>query len=173
MLNMQAIEMKIKITIYKSSWDDTEIYILLCSIAYYCQSVLHFRQGTSSTKTGITYHSVSALASELGEVICEVLPSLMLSLGLIPQVLFIVAQKYKASKKMLSQPLTTKLISSISSKRAIIAQVTDLFLHVVYNRPKIESHPGKVDTQYYLSQKERRKNSSRLNFWLQMNSQYI
>ena len=65
--------------------DDTDIYILLCSIAYYCRSVLYLRQGTSSTKTGITYHSVSALASELGEVLYEVFPSSMLILGLILQ----------------------------------------------------------------------------------------
>ena len=63
----------------------------------------------------------------------------MLLLGLISQDLFIVAQKYKASKKKLSQFSTAKLISSISSKKAIIAQVIDFILHVVYNRPKRKS----------------------------------
>ena len=44
---------------------------------------------------------------------------------------------------MLSQPSTTKLISSLSSKRAIIAQVIDFILHVVYKRPKKEKSPDK------------------------------
>ena len=39
---------------------DTDIYILLCSI-YHCWSGLYFCRGTSSTKTGITYHNFSAL----------------------------------------------------------------------------------------------------------------
>ena len=82
--------------------DDTDIFIILCSIAHYCQSVLYFRQGTSSIKTGITYPSVSTLASELGEVLCEVLPSSMLSMDLISQDLFIVAHIYKASKNIIS-----------------------------------------------------------------------
>ena len=43
---------------------------------------------------------------------------------------------------MLSQPSTTKLIPSLSSKRAFIAQATDFILHVVYNRPMREKSPG-------------------------------
>ena len=92
-------------------------------VAYYCRSVLYFRQETPSTETGITYRR----------------------------------SKIQSLKKMLSQPSTTKLISSLSSKRAIIAQVIDFILHVVYKRPK----------------KERRKNWSRLNFCRQMNNHYI
>ena len=55
--------------------DDTDIYILFITIACYCRSRLYFRQGTSSSKAGITYHNVSAAASEFGESICKILPS--------------------------------------------------------------------------------------------------
>ena len=47
----------------------------MCNIAYLCQSVLYFRQGTFSIKAGINYRNVFALASDLGEAICEVLLS--------------------------------------------------------------------------------------------------
>ena len=43
---------------------------------------------------------------------------------------------------MLSHP-SIKLLSSLSSKKAIIAQVIDFILHVVYNKPKGEKSPGK------------------------------
>ena len=55
--------------------DDTDIYILLIRIACYCCSILYSCQGTSSSKAGITYHNVSAAASEFGESICKILPS--------------------------------------------------------------------------------------------------
>ena len=55
--------------------DDTDIDILLIRIACYCRSILHFHQGTSSSKAGITYHNVSAAASEFGESTCKILPS--------------------------------------------------------------------------------------------------
>ena len=47
--------------------DDPDIYVLLIRITCYCRSSLYFRQGTSSNKAGITYHNVSAAASEFGE----------------------------------------------------------------------------------------------------------
>ena len=55
--------------------DDTDIYILLIRITFYHRSILYFHQGTSSSKAGITYHNVSAAASEFGESICKILPS--------------------------------------------------------------------------------------------------
>ena len=54
--------------------DDTDICILLIRIAFYCRSILYFRQGTSTSKAGITCHNVSAAASEFGESICKILP---------------------------------------------------------------------------------------------------
>ena len=80
----------------------TYIYILFCIIVYYCRFVLYFCQGVSSIKTSITCHSVSALASDLDEMICKVLPSSMLSLGLISQDLSIDAQKAKPKNYYLS-----------------------------------------------------------------------
>ena len=55
--------------------DDTDIYILLIRITCYCGFMLYFRQGTSSSKAGSSYHNVSAAASEFGESICKILPS--------------------------------------------------------------------------------------------------
>ena len=55
--------------------DDTNIYILLIRIPCYCCSILYFCQGTSSSKASVTYHNVSAAASEFGETACKILPS--------------------------------------------------------------------------------------------------
>ena len=50
--------------------DDTDVYILLLSVASQMKSTLLFRQGTS-----IEYHNVSALAEHLGYECCKNLPA--------------------------------------------------------------------------------------------------
>ena len=55
--------------------DDTDVYILLLFISNPANGTIHFRQGTSSSKQGITYQNVTALANELGNDICNVLPA--------------------------------------------------------------------------------------------------
>ena len=55
--------------------DDTDVYILLL---YACPSTdvtLYFRQGTKSSKAGISYHNITALGGMLGQRICNILPS--------------------------------------------------------------------------------------------------
>ena len=46
--------------------DDTDVYILLLFISNQANGTIYFRQGTSSSKQGITYHNVTTLANELG-----------------------------------------------------------------------------------------------------------
>ena len=106
------------------------LLLLICTL---------FLPRLSSTKTSITYHSVSALASELGEIIYV---------------------KFSSSHWVLFH-------------KTFISLLIVPILHVVCNRSKRESHPGKVATKYYLSQKERRKNLSRLSFRRQMSNQYM
>ena len=48
----------------------------------YCRFILHFCQGTSLNKVGITYHNLSVAASEFGESICKILPSFHALTGL-------------------------------------------------------------------------------------------
>ena len=55
--------------------DDTDVYVLLLFISNQAIGTIYFRQGTSSSKQGITYHNATALANELGNDICNVLPT--------------------------------------------------------------------------------------------------
>ena len=47
--------------------DDTDIYSSLINIAHLVKSCLHFRQGKTKDKEGITYHDIHAIANYLGE----------------------------------------------------------------------------------------------------------
>ena len=42
---------------------DTDVYVLLLFISNQANGTIYFRQGTSSSKQGITYHNVTALAN--------------------------------------------------------------------------------------------------------------
>ena len=52
--------------------DDTDVYIILLSVAFQMKGTLLFRQGTSSC---IQYHNVSSLAGHLGSECCRNLPA--------------------------------------------------------------------------------------------------
>ena len=111
-------------------------------IACYCRSIHHFRQGTSSSKAGITYHNVLAAASEFGESICKILPSFHALTGSDFSKTFYRRSKIQRFKKMLTQPPLINLLSSLATVRVDIAQIINLVLHIVYNRPKREKTPG-------------------------------
>ena len=83
--------------------------------------------------------------------------SFLHSLGLISQVLFYRRSKIQSLKKMLSQPSATKLISCLSSKKAIIAKVIDFILHVVFNRPKREKPYGESRYSVLFATKRKKK----------------
>ena len=121
--------------------DDTDIYMFLIRITCYCRSILYFRQGTSSSKAGITYHNVSATASEFGESICKTLPSFHALTGSDFSKTFYRLSKIQSFKKMLTEPLAINLLSSLATVRVDVAQIIDFVLHIVYNKPKREKTP--------------------------------
>ena len=55
--------------------DDTDVFILLLHVSISCNETLYFRQGTTSSRDGITFHNVTSLSSQLGEKICDILPA--------------------------------------------------------------------------------------------------
>ena len=122
--------------------DDTNVYVFLIRIACYCRCVLYFRQGTYSSKLGITYHNVTAIATELGELICTILPSFHALTGSDFTKPFFWRSKTQCFKKSIAQPSTTHSLSSLSSEKVNLSDVIDFVLHTVYNRPKREKTPG-------------------------------
>ena len=91
----------------------------------YCRSILYFCQDTSSSKAGMTYN-VSATASEFDESICKILPSFHALTRSDVTKVFIVIQKYKASKKMLTLPSAINLLSSLATVRVDVQGLTNL-----------------------------------------------
>ena len=55
--------------------DDTDVYIILLSIAKEMEGELYFRQGKSTVGKGIEYHNVTSLAALLGDESCRALPA--------------------------------------------------------------------------------------------------
>jgi hypothetical protein len=126
--------------------DDTDVYILMIFVAAECEGCLYFRQGTTSSKVGITYHNVKALADHLGEEVSKSLPAFHVLTGSDFTQPFLGRSKYRCFRKMLGNPDTTSLLSSLVSEHADVDKVTDFVLHVIYNRPKKEKTPG--DSRY-------------------------
>ena len=126
--------------------DDTDVYILLIFVADKCTFNLYFRQGTTSSKEGITYHNVKALANHLGEQICKCLPAFHVLTGSDYTQPFFGRSKFCCFKKMQKNPDTMILLSSLDSTDADVDKVIDFTLHVIYNRPKKEKTPG--DSRY-------------------------
>ena len=83
--------------------DDTDIFILLIRILCYCRSILYFCRGTSSSKTGITYHNFSAASSEFGESLYKILPSFLVLIGSNFTKTFYRRSKIQIFKKILTQ----------------------------------------------------------------------
>ena len=50
--------------------DDTDVFILLLYLSVKCHVTLYFRQGTNSSKDGVTYHNVTALSSHFSCISC-------------------------------------------------------------------------------------------------------
>ena len=144
--------------------DDTDVYILLIRIACYCRSILYFRQGTSSSKAGITYHNVSTAANEFGESMCKILPSFHALTGSDFTKTFYRLSKIQSFKKILTQPSAINLLPSLATVRVDVAQIIDFVLHIVYNRQKrAKRHLVKVDMPCYLLKKGKRRYLFRQN----------
>ena len=55
--------------------NDTDVFILLIHVSINCNETLYFRQGTETSRDGITYHNITSLGSQLGEKTCAILPA--------------------------------------------------------------------------------------------------
>ena len=91
------------------------VFILLLHVSINCNETLYFRQGTKSSRDGITYHNVTSLSSQLGEKICAILPafhSLIASDFTKP---FFGRSKIESFRKLLSKPESMDLMSPMST----------------------------------------------------------
>ena len=126
--------------------DDTDAFILLLHVSINCNEALYFRQGTTSSRDGITYHNVTSLSSHLGEKICAILPAFYSLTGSDFTKTFFRRSKINSFKKLLSKPESINLMSSMSADDFDIEKVTYFVLHIIYNRPKREKSSG--DSRY-------------------------
>ena len=126
--------------------DDTGVFILLLHVSVNCNEALYFRQGTTSSRDGITYHNVTSLSSHLGEKICAILPAFYSLPGSDFTKPFFGRSKTNSFKELLSKPESINLMSSMSADDFDIEKVTYFVLHIIYNRPKREKSSG--DSRY-------------------------
>ena len=126
--------------------DDSDIFILLLSVAQSFQSYVYFRQGKSSDKDGIVYNEVNSLADHLGENVCTVLPAFHVLTGSDYTSTFFGKTKLTCFKRMISRPETCQLLGSLSTPHANIDEVSEFVLRVIYNRPRKEKTLG--DARY-------------------------
>ena len=126
--------------------DDTDVFILLLYLSVKCHVTLYFRQGTNSSKDGVTYHNVTALSSHLGENICEILPAFHALTGSDFTKGFFRRSKVESFKTLSSKPEKAGLLLSMNTDHAVFEKVTDFILHIIYNRPESEKSPG--DSRY-------------------------
>ena len=138
--------------------DDADVFILLLHVSINCNKILYFRQGTTSSRDGITYHNITLLSSQLGEKIFAILPAFhSLSGSDFTKPLF-GRSKINSFKKLLSKPASMDLMSSMNTDHVDIEKVTYFVLHVIYNRPKREKSPG--DSHYailYVRKSEKKR----------------
>lgn len=126
--------------------EDTDVYILLLHFSSLTKEKIYFRQGTKSSKAGITYHNVTVLAETLGLDICNILPAFHALTGSDYTNPFFRRSKIRSFKKLLKLPDKCALLTSMLSGKADVDQVTDFVLHIIYNRPLREKTPG--DSRY-------------------------
>ena len=122
--------------------DDTDVYILLLFVANSCESPVYFRQGTRSSKEGIKYHNVKAVAEHLGNDVCRSLPAFHVATGSDYTQPFYGRSKFTVFKKILKHPDKIQPLFSLGSSDVNIAEVIDFILYTVYGRPKREKTPG-------------------------------
>ena len=112
-----------------------------------CEKDLYFREATVSSRFGVTYHNVKALADHLGESVCNILSAFHALTGSDFTQPFFGRSKFTSYKKMqkiqsISQPDT------LGSLHANQTTITDFILHTIYNRPRNEKTPG--ESRYVL-----------------------
>ena len=122
--------------------NDTDVFILLLYIASGCVSTLYFRQGTTKSKAGVTYHNVTELASFIGNDICKILPPFHALTGSDFTKPFYRRSKINSFKKIISNPSYESFLISPSTDTPNILDVQDFIIHVIYNLPKKEKTPA-------------------------------
>ena len=122
--------------------DDTDVFILLLFLADRCVSQLYFRQGTQSSKEGVTYHDVKSLANHLGSNVCKNLPGFHALTGCDYTNPFYGRSKYGSYKQMLKKPTSVDMLDSLAEDESDVGAVTEFILRVIYNRPMKEKTPG-------------------------------
>ena len=110
--------------------DDNHVFILLLHVSIICNETLYVRQGTTSSRDGITYDNVNLLSWQLGEKICAILPVFHSLTGSNFTKLFFGRSKINSFKKLLSKPESMDSMSSMD---------TDLKLCLILETDLIQS----------------------------------
>ena len=116
--------------------DDTDVFIILLSVAFQIKGTLYFRQGTNSR--GITYHNVTALAHGLGKECCTNLPGYHTLTGGDFTYPFFRRTKFQGFKKMQKMNRSIELLETLGTPEPNIQEISNFILYVIYNRPKKE-----------------------------------
>ena len=122
--------------------DDTDVCILLLFVSNQTNGTIYFRQGTSLSKQGITYHNVTAFANELGNDICNILPAFHALNSSDFTRTFYRRSKIQSFKKFMKTQSKSDLLHSLQTKNSIVSEVTDFVIHIICNRPNQEGTPG-------------------------------
>ena len=106
---------------------------MLLFISNQANGKIYFRKGTSSSKQGITYHNVTALANELGNDICNVLPAFHALTGSDFTRTFYRRSKIQSLKKLMKTPSKADLLRSLQTENATVSEVIDFVIHIIYS----------------------------------------
>ena len=130
--------------------DDTDVFVILLSIATEMLGELYFRQGKLTVAKGIEYHNVSSLASHLGAACCRILPAFHALTGCDFTYPFFRRSKYMAFSMMMNtknnrkKGVTLHLLDSLGTNNVNYDDVIEFIIHTVYNRPAKEKTPAQV-----------------------------
>ena len=120
--------------------DDTDVFIILLSIATQMKGDLFFRQGRSTGK-GLEYHNVRSLAEKLGDECCKNLPAFHALTGCDFTYPFYRRSKYQSFVNMMnlknskSRRNSVGLLDSLGTLEPDVKKISDFVIHTMYNRP--------------------------------------
>ena len=104
--------------------DNVDVFILLLHVSIDCNETLYLRQGTTSSRDGITYHNVTSLSGQLGEKIGAILPAFHSLNGSDFKKSFFGRSKINSFRKLLSKPESVDLTSSMNTDYVDIEKLT-------------------------------------------------
>ena len=112
--------------------DDTDVFLILLSIASKMYGDLYFRQGKSTVGKGIEY--VSSLASYLSEECCRILPGFHALTG--SDFIFSLMMNLKKGR---CRTTTMHLLETLGTGDVNHDDVTEFIHRTVYNQPRKET----------------------------------